>query len=387
LPDEKVWLLDGDVFAAENREDVELDEYRIQRKPEHVQRAVWQPVQRSDFVPTKPDRLFPPFMGPPWRGEPAAWNITGRVYECLTAEPTQLRWDNERRELDDWSVYNASSGRSGDVRPVADIRVAAGVQADSARDLRSTFEIEVRDHTIQFLIDGGGGEATAEIRMRPTRGDEGWHGTGPQPIRLPGAGEALDVEFWHVDQALWLFLNGRRVAYYEYDWSGGERLELSFPNERRSRSRNLVRQQPGRPMVRWSFEGSALRLHRVTVDRDLYYRAGYLNGKAEDNPTQPGFEDLVAYGTPAFGTHPDHPATLGPDHFFMLGDNSQASLDSRLWGNPHPLMAAQVDPAPFVVNRKLIVGKAWVVYFPAPFSVGRRGMPIVPDMGRLRFIR
>ncbi|MHC4993277.1 MAG: S26 family signal peptidase, partial [Planctomycetota bacterium] len=158
LPDEKVWLLDGDVFAAENREDVELDEYRIQRKPEHVQRAVWQPVQRSDFVPTKPDRLFPPFMGPPWRGEPGAWNITGRVYECLTAEPTQLRWDNERRELDDWSVYNASSGRSGDVRPVADIRVAAGVQADSARDLRSTFEIEVRDHTIQFLIDGGGGE-------------------------------------------------------------------------------------------------------------------------------------------------------------------------------------------------------------------------------------
>ena len=116
-------------------------------------------------------------------------------------------------------------------------------------------------------------------------------------------------------------------------------------------------------------------------------RPDALRSKSRRNPTQPGFEALLenrAYGS---GTHPSKPAALNGDQFFMLGDNSQASLDSRLWGNPHPLVAEQVDPAPFVVNRSLIIGKAWVVYFPAPYHVGDKGMAVVPDFGRLRFIR
>jgi hypothetical protein len=71
----------------------------------------------------------------------------------------------------------------------------------------------------------------------------------------------------------------------------------------------------------------------------------------------------------------------------MCGDNSQMSLDSRLWGRPHPLVFQEIDRTPFVVNRKLLLGKAWVVYFPAPFSVTQGGVPFVPDFGRLRFIR
>ena len=43
------------------------------------------------------------------------------------------------------------------------------------------------------------------------------------------------------------------------------------------------------------------------------------------------------------GTEANNLAVLGPDHFFMAGDNSPASSDSRLWGNPHPLVATQID--------------------------------------------
>ena len=71
----------------------------------------------------------------------------------------------------------------------------------------------------------------------------------------------------------------------------------------------------------------------------------------------------------------------------MLGDNSPASSDSRLWGSPHPLMAAQIDKSPFVAHRKLLLGKAWVVYFPAPYRLTTGGPGLVPDFGRLRFIR
>ncbi len=96
---------------------------------------------------------------------------------------------------------------------------------------------------------------------------------------------------------------------------------------------------------------------------------------------------LLKIGSPAFGTHPGKPAVLGPDHFLMLGDNSPFSSDSRLWGSPHALVAAQIDDAPFLVNRKLLLGKAWVVYFPAPYSLKEGGRGAIPDFGRLRFIR
>ncbi len=50
-------------------------------------------------------------------------------------------------------------------------------------------------------------------------------------------------------------------------------------------------------------------------------------------------------------------------------------------------MAEQIDDSPFVVNRKLLLGKAWVVYFPAPYRVTEDSKRLIPDFGRLRFIR
>jgi hypothetical protein len=73
---------------------------------------------------------------------------------------------------------------------------------------------------------------------------------------------------------------------------------------------------------------------------------------------------------------------LSPDQYFVCGDNSASSLDARLWGEPDPWVA-QMDPDIGVVNRNLLIGKAFFVYFPAP--TWARGIPI-PDFGRMRFI-
>src|SRR5262245_43355449 len=54
LPNEHIWLADGDVFASSDFGKT----FRIQRKPEHVQRAVWQPVSNSDYIPSRPERLL-----------------------------------------------------------------------------------------------------------------------------------------------------------------------------------------------------------------------------------------------------------------------------------------------------------------------------------------
>jgi hypothetical protein len=197
-----------------------------------------------------------------------------------------------------------------------------------------------------------------------------------------------NVEFWHVDQSLSIFVDGDRIgAPLEYNWSPRERVERSFPMPYETWVRQTIAVQPIEPKLRWSFSGAPVALHRVRVGRDLYYRPDRLSAQATANVTLGGFEDLVRSGTPAFGTHPAKPAVLGPDQYFMLGDNSPASSDSRLWGYPHPYVAEQVDPSPFVVNRKLLLGKAWVVYFPAPWPVLDNGKGLVPDFGNLRFIR
>ena len=102
--------------------------------------------------------------------------------------------------------------------------------------------------------------------------------------------------------------------------------------------------------------------------RDLYYIGAVdveRNGRVIE-------EDVLAF-------------PLEADHFFMLGDNSAASKDSRLWLDGHH------------VDRRLLIGKALVVFWPhaVPASWGIplrfRGwdlrLPSWPNFGRMRFVR
>lgn len=105
----------------------------------------------------------------------------------------------------------------------------------------------------------------------------------------------------------------------------------------------------------------------------------------KNEPTA-GHEQHVVPGSPGYGTHPDKLGVLGDDQYFVLGDNTARSLDSRYWGPPHAYVAEQIDAMPFVVNRKLFIGKAWVVYYPAPHALKSGGMGLIPDFGRIRLI-
>ena len=176
-----------------------------------------------------------------------------------------------------------------------------------------------------------------------------------------------------------IFINGDRVGEpLLYDWKPLERIDRTYAIPFEDWLRVFDVKQPTEPILRWHFEGSPVSMRRVRIDRDLYYRPAKIQRSQKNRPYVSG---------PGFGTSPANLAVLNSDQFFMLGDNSPASSDSRLWGSPHPLVAHQIDEDPFVVNRKLLLGKAWVVYFPAPYSLGASGRGIIPDFGRLRFIR
>lgn len=74
----------------------------------------------------------------------------------------------------------------------------------------------------------------------------------------------------------------------------------------------------------------------------------------------------------------DKPFVLEEDEFFVLGDNSPVSLDSRSWEDG-------------ALKQRLLLGKPFVVHLPsrpAAFQFGERRWTVrVPDFSRMRYIR
>ncbi|MCA9296453.1 MAG: hypothetical protein KC983_08045, partial [Phycisphaerales bacterium] len=398
LPNETVWFADGDVFTKPTGE----ESFHVRRKPEHVQRAVWQPVHDSDAIVvdsaafrTQYVRGGRPFPTSPWSSP--SWTLDDCVYRCATDEPTTLTWDSERFPITDWNHYNLLQQRLYLLAawPVSDIRVSAGIIREKA-GLDTTYTLRARSHVFEFNIT----EKNATVRMYRADGDsDDQVASAEAAITLPEPGKPFNVEFWHVDQAMSIFINGERVVHLDYEWTAeqrmrfatgmlDERISLNEMYDRLARAdaeRRSLRPDPSDPILApelsWTFAGTPISMQRVRVDRDLAYQfVGAISVARRDSSRGPT-------RMPAYGTHPDTLAELGPDQFMMAGDNSPGSSDSRLWGEPHPIVEAQIDDAPFLVHRKLLLGKAWVVYFPSPQPRAPGGAKTVPDFGSLRFIR
>lgn len=378
LPDETVWLADGDVFVRTAADEAtarsasdggeagrEIDGFTIRRKPEFVQRAVWQPIFDLDFVPADPTALNMPW--PPWYGEGWSFHEADRAARHAGnagGGAAVLRWNNRLRPINDWNPYNLdeltpAAGSEGSFA-VSDLRLMTAVTPD-ADGLAMSFRLITRTHLFEFVLAG----SIAEVRYRPVESNDESQFIARKSgtIRPFRAGEVRRVECWHVDQSMKLFVDDELIVELEYEWDAAKRLLLA--------TGSTTGWHASEPDLEWRFENAGVTLHHLRVDRDLYYEPAQLN----------------SIEGPAFGTHPDNFAILGPDHFFMCGDNSPASSDSRKWDPPHPLVKAQIDPTRFVVHRRLLIGKAFFVYFPAPYGLSPDGARFVPDFGNLRFIR
>lgn len=371
LPGEALVLIDGDLFTAPANS-AAWDDFEIRRKPDRVQRDVWRPVFSSEYTPLNPlDATGRRYFRTPWFGD--AWTTEDqRVFTTETDRPTTLAWDEDFWPITDFNPYN-EIGRSGapflnpdHYYPVADLRLRAGVEPEQS-GLALTANIQARGHTFQATIT----DTVSELRLRA--GEGSWVAIASGPGHAFDAGRVTDVEFWHHDQRLALFINGRKVLEAPYDWNPSERLQriLGVSVEDLAPNDKIIEQQgaygSAKPQVSWTFEGSPLALHRVGLDKDIYWR--------------PDNTDRAA--------HPAKIVTLESDQMFVLGDNSAASADGRKWDTVDDEVE-KIDPTRGVVPERLLLGKAFFVYFPAPHD----GVTIpllnitlpIPDTGRMRAI-
>ncbi len=111
---------------------------------------------------------------------------------------------------------------------------------------------------------------------------------------------------------------------------------------------------PAGSRIRFGVHGANLRLGAIRLFRDIHYTRGRaLHGVEE-------------------------PFQLGGDEFFMLGDNSPVSFDSRSWREA-------------VVRRNQLLGKPFIVHLPSRAGRirvgGYEGHIRIPDFARIRYIR
>lgn len=412
-PLEQVALVDGDIFVRDAALGVpsgpvddpaavwEQPGWTIRRKPARVEHAVWQPVYDTFYSPAEPGTMTDGFRQP-WVGAGAGWTIDGaaRSIGYDGSGPSRLEWDaaapwirqttdpasgallepQRTREIGDRYPYNESTpGASMRATfPVSDVRLRANIELRPGADpagARLAGVVVSRGHEFVGEISG----QTARVKLRPVptarTPEPAWIVLAEAPVGRLAVGEARRFEFWHADQRLSVWLDGAQIVSGQYDWSPAERIAFATGRPLREvlNGPTAAPANPladpsiySRPALRFEIAGGPCTLYRVGLDRDLYY------------------QPAVRGGLPARATHPSTTITLGAGQYFVCGDNSPASEDGRLWRDPDPWVAEQIDETPGIVPRKLMLGKAFFVYFPA--LAGSSPIPM-PDFGRMRFIQ
>ena len=228
---------------------------------------------------------------------------------------------------------------------------------NAVRDLMLSMNLEMKGGAGEFIIEMTNGAMVFDVVFDAVRHEvylyaeplpEGMSlnsdlmGAGPNsepvasaplPKKLMGKGGLIEVSLF--DKQILVAMDGKVViAPWKFEIPSGA--------------------QAPRIPVRFGGRGLDINVSRLKLYRDVYY-------------TDTRSRHAV-----------NRPYELNADEFFVLGDNSPVSHDSRRWENP-------------VVNRSHLVGKPFLVHLPSKpgnLRVGNRELLLrLPDWDRIRFLR
>jgi signal peptidase I len=332
LPGERIRVRGGDVYVNGALARKSLDEAR----------AIRIPVFDNDYQP-----------GPD--GFRARWECRPRDSAATTLAGTALRLDAEASpRCYRYLVYRHYSLDNRQSRPIQDeYAYNAGDTAPGAAVHDFLLECDVRvphgsGSVLLGLTDGLDrvvaelpvGERASGARLRTAgKGQYGPSAAGMTLARAPDfwleAGRSYHVELAFVDRRVSLAVDGAAPL------SGAD-----LPAAAR---------RPGVARPAWvGARGVRAVVDNFRLFRDIYYTGAGTNGTRRV-------------------------VTLGPGEYFVLGDNSPNSDDSRFW------------PGRGVVPETALIGKPFVAHWPSRVvcypAVGKGGGHVEPDWRRVRWLR
>jgi signal peptidase I len=353
-----------------------LEHYRIRRKAPHAQSSLWFDVYNHDFVPQRANRRRDavPRWAPESRDGPVLWDTSDRslTFNGMQSPEQALMFypgGNDDRILD-FYAYN----RRDSQETVGDLR------------LRFVLFFDRGDGYVRLLLTrrGMGFWATlhADGRVALESSD-----TAPPSRRLEDIEAPLRHPLGNASArcAPFDYLRPVKVEFSNVDYQVTLRINdeviLQSTDDQYYPDLKILDRESDHPVparARISAARMNVSLRHVVLERDVYYRNVSLGDSSWRN--QPGW-----------GTH-QNPIYLRPGEYFMLGDNSPQSKDSRLWSDVGPHLLARKDSYQLgTVPEDQLIGKAFFVYWPSgiPLSLGGSlgKVGLIPNVGLMRWIR
>jgi len=379
LPGETVSIAAGDIWTSR-----EGAAPRIARKPDDKLVAMLQCVHDADHIPEKLIQSGWPSAWSDWSlpKDKKRWQADddGRSYtvDCQGEQTATMRFRHMVPTAEQWESVHDGESVDGMAQPslitdfqpynalpsrphwVSDLAVETVVTSHSETG-QITLELIEAGEAHRCTFDFSNGEV-AVVRA-------GQSPTDASMVRSSIKGEGTwTVLFANIDDQLSLYVDGNRI-----DIGTSVDLEQDIQDALRSKPvETLV--EPGNATLSdvspagIMSSGAHVTVAGMRVLRDVYYLTTVMG---------------VRLGEFYEKERLDFPLEQG--QFFMLGDNSAASKDSRLWMDGHH------------VDRHLLIGEAMVVFWPHavpaswafPVKIGRfeLRLPSWPNFARMRKVR
>ena len=384
-PGESIMILDGDLYLG--RHGMKPQDFKIERKVQHAQEALWRDVYDNDFLSNGRSRIggspwqepWEVKSGTGWQGPLGAGNASRVFHFDNPHGMSVLEFNSESNHpsfdsLTDWLAYDQLS-ITGIRKYVSDVKLSCVYRRESG-DGAMRMQLTKRHDafTAEFLpgkvvlyrntITGGGANP---LRTGPYAWDHAIEASVPE---LAGNGGPVQIEFSNVDYRVSIRINRREVlatSDAEYHPDVTALYEEAVGGRR----------DGAKPSIRLMAENQACSLEHLRLAKDVYYLNDgfHLQPEGHENSSE------------RFFGSPENIQELGPDEYFVLGDNSQVSLDARFWGAPVDLPhEGNYHAGPGRVPGRFLLGKAFFVYWPAGYRPGSWQYGIEPDFGDMRFI-
>lgn len=344
LPGETVELINGDVYING----------QITRKPINVQKELWMPIFLQDHQPFSCGGYFREGVDEhentpnrpwilPFVNEPTSeWTVSPeefRLESDLGHEHTLSYHSENPNDFRATYAYNDSSDYS--VRPVvSDLMITFYANCSDSGQIAASLEKYNVLYTAKINLEG------SVVFSKTVDG----HTTKLREILTGKLNHSPyeRFEFANVDRLLILKWAGRR---FEYNIS----RDASFtPQE-------AVYEKPPRVQIHGS---GHLSLRHISLFRDIFYI---------------GKEAFALRATE------EKPFTLQDDQFFVCGDNSNNSLDGRLW-SVEGIGNNGIRYREGVVPRDYMMGKAVMIYWSQAFTPMKDLPPMIPNFNNLKVI-